>query len=172
MFCRYKNYQPIVDKGAFVAVSANVIGAVTIGSKSSVWYNCVLRGDVSYINIGERSNIQDGTIIHVDRHDIPTIIGDGVTVGHKCLLHACTLKSNCFVGMGSTVMDRAIIEEYAMVAAGSLVTPGKIVRSGEIWAGTPAKLFRKMTDEEIEYISVSADNYVQLMQEYLSNNSF
>ncbi|MBQ4874849.1 MAG: gamma carbonic anhydrase family protein [Rickettsiaceae bacterium H1] len=157
-----------IDKLAFVAPSADIIGEVTVGKNSSVWYGCVLRGDVSYISIGKNTNVQDGTIIHVDRHGIPTTVGNGVTIGHKCLLHACTIQSNTFIGMGAIIMDKAVIEEGSMVAAGSLVTSGKRVRKGEIWAGSPAKLFRNMTQLEIDYIKVSADNYVTLAREYLN----
>ncbi len=156
-----------INDTTFVAHSADIIGNVTIGQNSSVWHGCVLRGDVSYISVGKNSNIQDGTIIHVDRHNIPTIIGDFVTIGHKCLLHACTVRNNSFVGMGTIVMDKSVIEEESMVAAGSLVTKGTIIKTGEIWAGSPAKFFREITQDELNYIRISAENYVKLAQEYI-----
>ncbi len=167
----YNNKKSNIDPLTFIASSADIIGQVTIGKFSSVWYCCVLRGDVSHITIGERTNVQDGTIIHVDRYNIPTIIGDGVTIGHKCLLHACTIQSNTFVGMGSIIMDKAIVESHSMVAAGSLVTTGKVIKTGEIWAGSPAKFFRKMTQLEIDHIEASSDNYVALMKEYSGSNT-
>ena len=169
MLHKYKKKEFNISKQAFIASSADIIGEVQIGKNTSIWYGCVLRGDVSYISIGENTNIQDGTIVHVDRHDIPTIIGNGVTIGHKCLLHACTIEDNAFIGMGAIVMDKAIVEKYAMVAAGSLITPGKKVKTGELWAGSPAKFFRKMTQTEIDNIQISAKNYVQLMKEYLNH---
>lgn len=171
MICRYKDKIPNITSHTFVAASADIIGDVSIGTNSSIWYNCVLRGDVSYISIAEGSNIQDGTIIHVDRHNIPTIIGNGVTIGHKCLLHACTIEDNTFVGMGAVIMDGARIEEHSMVAAGSLITPRKVIKKGEIWAGSPAKFFRKLTQSETDHITVSANNYVKLMHEYLAMNN-
>jgi carbonic anhydrase/acetyltransferase-like protein (isoleucine patch superfamily) len=164
----YFNKSPQIDKNAFVAPTAAIIGDVTIGANSSIWFNSVLRGDVEKIFIGSNSNIQDGTVIHVSRNGFPTIIGSYVTVGHKVLLHACTLEDHSFVGMGSTVMDRALVESGGWVAAGSLVTEDKIIKSGEIWAGRPAKFFRKLTQAEQDYIKISADNYSKHAQEYLA----
>lgn len=168
VFRLYKNKECQIHKSVFIADSADIIGDVRINKDSSVWYGCVLRGDVCHISIGENTNVQDGTIIHVDRHGIPTIIGSGVTIGHKCLLHACNIQDNSFIGMGSIIMDKAIIESYSMVAAGSLITPGKKVKKGEIWAGSPAKFFRNMTQLEIDYIKISAGNYVKLMKNYMN----
>ena len=162
----YKNQFPKIAKDAFIAENAVIIGDVEIDSKSSIWYNCVIRGDVNYIRIGKETNIQDGTIIHVGTNNGPTIIGDGVTIGHKALIHACTICDYSFIGMNSTIMDRAQIKSYSMVAAGALVTNSKIVEINELWAGVPAKFLRQLKKEEIEYINISKDRYVNLAKEY------
>jgi carbonic anhydrase/acetyltransferase-like protein (isoleucine patch superfamily) len=164
----YFDKRPNIDKAAFIAPTAAIIGDVTIGANSGIWFNSVLRGDVEKIIIGNNTNIQDGSVIHDSRNGFPTKIGSYVTVGHKVLLQACTLEDYSFVGMGSIVMDRAIVESGGWVAAGSLVTEGKIIKSGEIWAGSPAKFFRKLTPAEQEWITTSANNYSKHAQEYLS----
>ncbi|PRD29923.1 UNVERIFIED_CONTAM: Gamma carbonic anhydrase 2 [Trichonephila clavipes] len=164
---KYKDYEPKIDESAFIAGGSHIIGKVEIGRNASIWFNCVVRGDVGSIKIGNGTNIQDGTVIHVDRNPGgDTIIGSMVTVGHFCMLHACTVHDKAFIGMGSTVMDHAVVESEAMVAAGSLVTHGKVIKSGEIWAGRPAKFFKKMSNEEIKHITQSAQNYIMLMKEY------
>jgi carbonic anhydrase/acetyltransferase-like protein (isoleucine patch superfamily) len=139
---------PAIDPTAFVAPTAAVIGDVEVGPDSSIWYQCVLRGDTFPIRIGARSNIQDGTIVHVARGRLPALIGDDVTVGHGCIIHACTLKDRAVVGMGATVLDGAIIEEGGMLGAGGLLTPGKRIGPGELWVGSPARLVRVMSAEE------------------------
>ncbi|MDA0781582.1 MAG: gamma carbonic anhydrase family protein [Rickettsiales bacterium] len=166
----YKGIKPTIAAGAFVAPSADIIGDVEIGTKSGIWFGCVLRGDVAHVRVGERTNIQDGTVIHVTRNGHPTIIGSGVTIGHQALLHACKLEDSCFVGMGATIMDDAIIESGGMVAAGSLITPSKVVKKGQIWAGNPGKFFRDLTEDEAKFIKISEDNYVKHVEEYLSEN--
>lgn len=165
---KYKNTQPKIANNAFIAPSADIIGDVTIGEETGIWFGCVIRGDVAEVKIGKRTNIQDGTVIHVTRNGHPTIIGDGVTIGHRALLHACKLEDSCFVGMGATIMDDAVVESGAMVAAGALVTPGKIVKSGQIWAGNPAKYFRDLTKDEANFITTSEVNYVKHVHEYLA----
>jgi carbonic anhydrase/acetyltransferase-like protein (isoleucine patch superfamily) len=162
----FQEKTPRIAEDAFIAPGAVIIGDVEIGSKTSVWFGCVIRGDVCHIRIGERTNIQDNTVIHVTRKTGPTIIGSGITIGHNALLHACTLKDDCFIGMGATVMDDAIVESGGMLAAGALLTPGKTVPSGELWAGNPAKLFRPLKQQETDFIPVSAQNYVELGQSY------
>lgn len=166
-FLPYNGIYPTIAKNAFIAPSADVIGNVVIGDECGIWFNCVIRGDVAEIRIGRRTNIQDGTVIHVTRNGHPTIIGDGITIGHKALLHACKLEDSSFVGMGATIMDDVIVESGAMVAAGALVTPGKIVKKGQIWAGSPAKYFRDLTEAESKYIKISEANYVKHAHEYL-----
>jgi carbonic anhydrase/acetyltransferase-like protein (isoleucine patch superfamily) len=162
----YKNQFPKIAKDAFIAENAVIIGDVEIDSKSSIWYNCVVRGDVNYIRIGKETNIQDGTIIHVGTNNGPTIIGDGVTIGHKALIHACTICDYSFIGMNSTIMDYAQIKSYSMIAAGALVTNSKIVEINELWAGVPAKFLRQLKKDEIEYLNISKDRYVNLAKEY------
>ncbi|NDF11307.1 MAG: gamma carbonic anhydrase family protein [Proteobacteria bacterium] len=162
----YKGIMPTIAPDAFIAPGAVVIGDVHIGSKTNVWFGCVIRGDVNIIRIGERTNIQDGTVVHVTRKTGPTIIGSGITIGHSVLLHACTLEDDSFIGMHSTVMDGAVVERHGMVAAAAVVTPKKRVPKDEIWGGNPAKLLRPMRQEEIDYIAISAENYVKLAAEY------
>ncbi len=144
----FEGKSPRIDPTAFIAPTAAVIGEVDIGAESSIWFHCVLRGDSNFIRIGARCNIQDGTIIHVNAGQYPTIIGDDVTVGHAAIVHACTLHNRAFVAMGSTVLDGAVIEEGGVLAAGSLLTPGKRIGRYELWQGSPAKLVRVLDAEE------------------------
>lgn len=162
----YASIKPLIDPKAFIAPSADIIGDVHIGAESGIWFGCVLRGDVAHIRVGNRTNIQDGTIIHVTRNGHPTLIGSGVTIGHQALLHACKLEDGSFIGMGATLMDDVLVESGAMVAAGALITPGKTVKKGQIWAGNPGKYFRDLTEQEIAYIKISEQNYVLHAQEY------
>ena len=166
MIKSFRTILPTIAPDAFIAEGAVVIGDVHIGSESNVWYGCVIRGDVNSIRIGDRTNIQDGTVIHVTRKTGPTLIGSNVTIGHSVLLHACTLEDECFIGMHATVMDGAVVESGAWVAAGALVTPGKRVPKGQVWAGNPAKFMRDMKQEETAFIPVSSNNYVELAREY------
>ena len=163
---KFKGFTPKIDKNAFIAHGAIIAGDVTISEYTGIWFNCVLRGDVNPITVGSRTNIQDGTIIHTSRFDGPTLIGDNVTIGHLALIHACIIKDNAFIGMQSTIMDKAIVEEYGFIAAGSLVTPGKIIKSGELWAGRPAKFIRKITEEEVRFMQDNIENYIELAREY------
>lgn len=162
----YRDKFPKIAEDAFIAPNSIIIGDVEIGSKSSIWYNCVIRGDVNYIRIGSKTNIQDGTIVHVGTNDGPTVIGNGVTIGHKALIHACTLCDHSFIGMSATIMDYATVKSYSMVAAGALVSPKKIVEENELWAGVPAKFMRILTEAEKNYISISKNRYVNLGQEH------
>jgi carbonic anhydrase/acetyltransferase-like protein (isoleucine patch superfamily) len=163
----FKGILPTIHPEAFIAPGVVVIGDVHIGAHTNIWFGTVIRGDVCPIRIGERTNIQDGTIIHVTRGTGPTNIGSGITVGHQALLHACTLEDDCFVGMGAKVMDGAVVESGAYVAAGAMVTPKKRVPKGQVWAGNPAKYFRDMSEAEVKYIPWSAQHYVELSKEYL-----
>jgi carbonic anhydrase/acetyltransferase-like protein (isoleucine patch superfamily) len=140
---------PRIHPTAWIAPTAIVIGDVEIGPETGIWYGCVVRGDVNEIRIGARTNIQDGTVIHVAAEGQGTYIGDEITVGHMVLLHACTVESNAFVGMKSCVMDGAHVERHAMVAAGALLTPGKRVPSGELWGGSPARRIRDLTEAQL-----------------------
>lgn len=158
----YNDIMPAVDDAAFVAVNACVIGDVSIGAGSSIWYGCVVRGDVNVIRIGRGSNIQDGTVIHVATRGKGTHIGDNVTVGHMALLHDCRIGDGAYVGMQACVMDGAEVEPRGFVAAGALVTPGKVVPTGQLWAGRPAKYLRDLNDEDYALMDWSGPHYVRL----------
>lgn len=158
---------PDIADDAFVAPGSRLIGDVEIGSESSIWYNCVLRGDVNRIRIGARTNVQDGTVIHVDSpkpgsDGLPTIIGDDVLIGHMVMLHGSVLRDRAFVGLGSIVMDGCTIESDGMLAAGAMLTPGKIIRAGELWVGRPAMKLRDMSEAEIAANRLGAAHYVAL----------
>ncbi|WP_328807347.1 gamma carbonic anhydrase family protein [Paraburkholderia elongata] len=142
---------------------------MTIGEQSSIWFNCVLRGDVQKISIGRRTNIQDGSIVHGTTNGLPTIVGDDVTVGHGAILHACTLEDGSFVGFGARVLDGAVVQSGGMLAAGAVLSPRKIVRTGELWAGSPARLLRPLTDEERTSLGLAASRYVALIDRYKTN---
>ncbi len=157
---------PRVHPTVFIAPTAAVIGDVEIGPESGIWFACVVRGDTNIIRIGARTNIQDGTIIHVDAVTYPTIIGDDVTVGHAAIIHACTLKDRAFVGMGATVLDGAVIEAGGMLGAGGLLTPGKVIGRYELWTGAPARLKRVMTEDERRGFDRNAAEYRRLAGRY------
>jgi len=156
---------PEIDPTAFVAPSASVVGAVVVGPEASIWYACVLRGDTDRITIGARSNIQDGSILHVNA-GMPTTIGTDVTVGHMAIIHACTLHDRAFVGMGAVVLDQAVIESDGMLAAGSLLPPGKRIGSRELWMGRPAVLARVMDEAEVARWARTAPHYVKLARRH------
>ena len=162
----YNGIFPTIHHDAFIAPGAVIIGDVHIGAESGVWFGCVIRGDVNSIRIGRRTNIQDGTVIHVTRQTGPTTIGNGITIGHKVLMHACTLEDDCFVGMGATLIDFVVVETGGFVAAGSMVTPKKRIPKGQMWGGNPAKYMRDLTAEETAFIPISAENYVRHVHEY------
>jgi carbonic anhydrase/acetyltransferase-like protein (isoleucine patch superfamily) len=172
----YRGIRPTIDSSAFIARTAILSGNVHIGKNSGVWYGCVIRGDVTKIVIGDNTNIQDNAVLHGTRPNhaqnktgaegAPVVIGDNVTIGHNAIIHACTIEDNAFIGMGSIIMDMARVERFGMLAAGAVLTPGKVVKSRQIWAGNPAKYFRDMTESEINYIQISADNYAELAREY------
>jgi carbonic anhydrase/acetyltransferase-like protein (isoleucine patch superfamily) len=162
---------PTIAATAFVAETAVVIGDVVIGEQASIWYGCVLRGDGNFIRVGARTNIQDGTIVHVNHEregaaGTRTIIGADVTIGHMALIHACTLEDGCFIGMQACVMDGAVVESGAMVAAGALVTPGKRVKRGELWGGSPARLMRRLTEAELKYFAYTVEHYLEMAESY------
>ncbi|MDZ4262775.1 MAG: gamma carbonic anhydrase family protein, partial [Pseudomonadota bacterium] len=148
------------------------IGAVTIGADSSIWPTVVIRGDVHKITIGARTNIQDGSVIHVTADNEynpgghPTIIGNGVTIGHRAILHACTVEDFALIGMNATILDGAIIRAKALVGAGSVVSPGKVIEGGYLWLGTPAKKIRALTEKELAYLEYSAQHYIDLKNKY------
>lgn len=157
---------PVIAPDAFVAPNATVIGDTEIGAGSSIWFGCVLRGDVNSIRVGAGSNIQDGSIVHVTRAKFGTVIGSGVTIGHLALIHGCTLEDHSFVGMQATVMDGCVIESEGMLAAGALLTPGKRIARGELWAGRPARPMRRLEPEEIRNFHDTAAHYARLAATY------
>ena len=167
MITSYRGVSPLIAESAFVAQSAQIIGDVHIGAHSSVWFNCVLRGDCYYIRIGESSNIQDNTVIHVTQGRFATIIGDHVTVGHSAVLHGCTVKDRCLIGIGAIVLDEVTIGEESFIAAGSLLTPGTVIPPRSLVMGAPAKIRRQVTDEEVARIDEHWEHYVSYKNQYL-----
>ncbi|MFK7795226.1 MAG: gamma carbonic anhydrase family protein [Gammaproteobacteria bacterium] len=173
----FQTHTPKIDKTAYIDPTALVIGQVEMGADSSIWPMTVVRGDINTISIGERTNIQDGSILHVS-HDgeyspggASMTIGNDVTIGHSVVLHACTLMDCCLIGIGSVVLDNAIVHKHAIVGAGSLVTNGKELEGGYLWMGRPAKKVRELSDKEIEYLSYSAKHYVKVKQMHESSGS-
>ncbi len=162
----FKGMWPRIAESAYIFHGAQVVGNVEIGADTSVWHNCVLRGDVNSIRIGTRSNIQDGTVIHVSTKTFPTTVGNDVLIAHMAMLHGCTLKDNAFVGMGAIVMDNTVVETDGMLAAGAMLTPGKTVGRGELWAGSPAKFMRHVTDAELEKNRSMAEHYRRLAEQH------
>lgn len=165
----YGGKRPVIAAGAYVAPTAVLVGDVEVGEGASVWFNCVLRGDVNYIRIGAGSNIQDASVIHCRTGGWPTLVGANVTVGHSVVLHACTLQDGAFVGMQAVVMDNCVIEEEAMLAAGALLSPGKRIGRHELWTGSPAKFARKVTDEDLAAFRQTIATYRRLGAEYLQS---
>jgi carbonic anhydrase/acetyltransferase-like protein (isoleucine patch superfamily) len=157
---------PQLGDGVFVAASASVIGDVTIGTGSTIWYGAVLRGDVESIRIGSETSIQDNTVIHVDSSGFSTVVGNRVTVGHSVVLHGCRVADNALIGIGSIVLNGAEVGEGAMIAAGSLVTPGTKVPAGMLAIGSPARVKRQLTEEERRHVQEGVDRYVRLGREH------
>jgi carbonic anhydrase/acetyltransferase-like protein (isoleucine patch superfamily) len=164
----FKGVWPTVGANVFIAPNAFVIGRVTIEDDANLWFNVVVRGDDHWIRIGARTNVQDGTIIHVFKDAHPTDIGCDVTIGHGAILHGCTIADGAMVGLGAIVLDGATVESGAMVAAGAVVSPGKRVPAGELWAGCPAKKVREVRPEEREFMRVNVPNYCELGNDYLA----
>lgn len=168
----FEGRRPKIDASAFVAPGARLIGDIEIGAGSSIWYNCVLRGDVNRIRIGARSNVQDGTVIHCDSPEPglpeghPTLIGEDVLIGHLAMIHGCRLHDRAFVGLGSIVMDGCEIEGDAMLAAGAMLTPGKRIPAGQLWAGRPARYLRDLTEADIAGLRRGAAHYVELAKRH------
>ena len=171
----YRDRFPTLGERAWVDESARVIGDVVLGEDVSVWPFTVIRGDVNFVRIGDRTNIQDGSVVHVS-HDGPhaklggfaTRIGSDVTIDHKAIIHACTIEDAVLVGMGAIVLDGAVVKKHAFIGAGALVAPGKVVGEGELWLGNPAKKARMLSDAEIDALYYSAKHYVRLKDEYLA----
>ena len=162
----FQNTHPNIHETAFIAESAVIIGDVEIGEQASVWYGSILRGDVNYIRIGNRTNIQDGSVIHVSSKTHPTILEDEITVGHRVTLHGCYVETGCLIGIGAIILDGVRVGEKSLVAAGSLLTPNTIIPPRSLVMGTPAKVKRELNDEEIANLEKSWRNYVLLSQIY------
>jgi len=171
---RYMDRPVRVGARVFISPHASVSGDVVLGDDASVWPMAVIRGDVNYIRIGARTNIQDGAVLHVVHESfynppgIPMILGDDITVGHAAVLHACTIGNRCLIGMGAIVQDGAVIEEEALIAAGAVVTPGKVVGARTLWKGNPARYARDLTPEEISRNAYAAGHYVRMKELYLA----
>jgi carbonic anhydrase/acetyltransferase-like protein (isoleucine patch superfamily) len=173
----YRDITPTLGARAYVDESARVIGDVVLGEDASIWPFTVVRGDVNFIRIGDRTNLQDGAVVHVS-HDGPhaklggfaTRIGNDVTIGHKAIIHACTIEDAVLIGMGAIVLDGVVVRRHAFIGAGALVAPGKVVGEGELWLGNPARKARMLGDAEIEALYYSAQHYVRLKDEYLSQS--
>lgn len=172
MIYEFLNRKPEYDESVFIAPSADLIGDVTLGPESSAWFNVTIRGDVNWIEIGSRSNIQDNCCIHVMNQTGPTKIGNEVTVGHNAMIHGCTIHDHVLIGIHTTVLDEAVIESDVIVAAGSLVPPGKRLESGFMYMGSPAKKVRKLSDDEITSIKEHADNYVKYARAYMQKDTY
>jgi carbonic anhydrase/acetyltransferase-like protein (isoleucine patch superfamily) len=171
----FEGTSPRIDPSAFVAPGAQIVGNVELGPEASIWYNCVLRGDMNLIRIGARSNLQDGSVIHVDpprpggpKEGFPCLVGDDVLVGHMAMIHGCVLHDRAFVGLGAIVMDGCEVESDAMLAAGAMLTPGKRVPSGQLWAGRPAKYLRDLTEADLAGMRAGAAHYVALAKRHMA----
>ena len=165
----FEGVVPQVAGDVFIAPGARVIGDVVIGAASSVWYNCVVRGDVMPIRIGMRSNIQDGSILHVTPERFACTIGNDILIGHLCIVHGCILEDRSFVGMAATIMDGCVMEEESMLAAGALLTPGKRIRARQLWAGRPAKFMRELSDADLAANREYTNHYTELRQRHLDS---
>lgn len=168
MIIKYKNKIPVISKTCFIANSTNIIGDVKIGSETNIWFGTTIRADMHYIRIGRRTNIQDNSIIHVTTDIAPTIIGNGITIGHGAIIHGCTIKDNCLIGMGSIIMDEVVINEGSMIAAGALIPPRTIVPKNTLMVGSPAKPIRKLRTIEKNEIFERAQHYIDLANDYIT----
>ena len=173
----FLNYSPVLGDRVFVDASAVVIGRVRLGADVSVWPLTAIRGDVNDITVGDRTNIQDGSVLHNTSasssppHGFPLVVGRDVTIGHKVILHGCTIGDRVLVGMGSIIMDGAVVESDVIVGAGSVVTPGKVLASGGLYVGAPVKRVRDLRPEELEFLGYSAGPYVKLKDLHLSSSA-
>lgn len=165
MIMKFKNHYPKIDSSAWIAPSADIIGNVSIGENSSVWFQCVIRSDVNEVSIGKNSNIQDLSCIHTDV-DSKTIIGDNVTIGHKVMLHGCIIEDNCLIGMSATILDNAVIGKGSIVGANSLVTSGKVFPPNSLIMGSPAKVVKQLNQEDEEKLIKHALHYVDYKNQY------
>ena len=166
MIYPYRGKWPVLHETAFVAPSTDVVGEVEIGADSSIWFQCVVRGDVNWIKIGTRTNIQDHSMLHVDRKGFPLTLGNEITVGHRVMLHGCTIGDRCLIGMGAIIMNGATIGEECIIGAGALVTEGAVIPPRSLVIGQPGRVKRPLHEKEIAYLAKSAENYVGDSREY------
>lgn len=166
MLMAYKGIKPVIHEGVFIVDSAIVIGDVEIGEHSSIWFNAVVRGDVNYIRIGSRTNVQDNSSLHVTNGTHPLIIGSEVTIGHSVTLHGCTVKDRCLIGMGAILLDGSVIGEDSIIGAGTLVKEGMVVPPRSLVVGLPGRVARELTAEEVARIKKSAANYIEYAGDY------
>lgn len=166
MIRQFNNKKPVIAESSFIAENTSIIGDVIIGEESSIWFGTTVRGDMNYIHIGNRTNIQDNSMVHVTTDIAPTIIGDGVTIGHGAIIHGCTIENDCLIGMGSIIMDEAIVKKGSMIAAGAIVTPKTIVPENTLMVGIPAKPIRKLSKEEYNEIIERAQHYIDFSKNY------
>ncbi|MEI8594262.1 gamma carbonic anhydrase family protein [Photobacterium sp. Hal280] len=172
----YKGITPTIGEEVYIDPSAVLVGDIHLADHSSIWPLVAARGDVNHIKIGKRTNVQDGTVLHVTRKSNsnpdghPLIIGDDVTIGHKAMLHGCRVGNRVLIGMGAILLDGAVIEDDVIIGAGTLVPPGKVLESGYLYVGSPAKQARPLTDTELAFLPQSAENYVRLKDEYLEEH--
>ncbi len=169
MILEYEGITPQIDDSVFIAPGAWVIGDVQIGEQSSLWFNVIVRGDVNTIRIGSRTNLQDGTVVHVTRKTHPTVIGNDVTIGHKVMLHGCTIHDGCLIGIGAIVLDGAVIGASSLVAAGSLISPGTHIPPRSLVMGSPGRVKRSLTEEECRNIHSAAGSYIRYQENYRIN---
>lgn len=173
----FKGIAPKIAGSAFIAEGAVVIGDVAVGEEASIWYNCVVRGDVNFIRIGDRTNIQDLSVLHVTHKKnaedpgAPLVIGNDVTVGHSVTLHGCTIEDGAFVGMQAIIMDNVVVGKGSLVGARALVTEGTVIPPGTLWVGAPAKYKRDLTPDEVAWLGRSAGNYVRYSRDYLNEQA-
>ena len=171
MVLAYKGIEPKLDASVFIAPGACVIGDVHIGEKSSIWFNVIVRGDVNFIRIGSRTNIQDGSVVHVTSDTHPTFIGDDVTVGHSVTLHGCTVHDGCLIGIGAIVLDGAVVGASSLVAAGSLISPNTQIPPRSLVMGSPGRVKRTLTEEECSNMHATAQHYIQCQENYQSQSN-
>lgn len=167
MIYKHKNQAPDISKACFIAESADIIGEVSLGEDSSIWFNTTLRGDIASVKVGKRSNIQDGSTLHVN-YNMPCIVGDNVTVGHGVILHGATVEDGCLIGMGAIILNQAVIGKESIVGAGALVTEGKIFPPRSMILGSPAKKVRELTEEEVEKIKENVADYIKKGKENIA----
>ena len=165
----FQGKSPVIPTSCYISESVDIIGNVILGEETNIWFGSVVRGDMNFIQIGARTNIQDNCTVHVTTGTAPTIIGSSVTVGHNVIIHGCTIEDNCLIGMGAIIMDNAVVGEESLIGAGAVVTPNLIIPSRSLVVGLPAKVIRKVTEKEYDEILERAQHYIDFAVEYKNN---